>query len=246
MSLQTHLESSGNWLFRNRSYAPLAIIPLIAIEVYQFSYLGQSHEINEYWQVGCLCVSLFGFAIRILTVGCVPSGTSGRNTQEQRADHLNTTGIYSVVRHPLYIGNYFIYLGFILFFHSWEFALAATSLYIIYYERIALAEEDFLRQKYGTVFEDWASRTPAVIPRFSLWKSSELPFSTRTVLRREYTGFMLITIVFALFDEICDSVVEGRWILDVRWIYLVIAGGCVYLTLRSMKKMTRWLKVAGR
>ena len=32
--------------------------------------------------------------------------TSGRNTHDQVADSLNTSGIYSIVRHPLYVGNF--------------------------------------------------------------------------------------------------------------------------------------------
>ncbi|MGB8874133.1 MAG: hypothetical protein WCC75_12145, partial [Desulfobaccales bacterium] len=43
--------------------------------------------------------------------GLPPRGTSGRNTQGQVAETLNTTGIYSLVRNPLYLGNFLIWLG---------------------------------------------------------------------------------------------------------------------------------------
>lgn len=64
------------------------------------------------WAWSCIAVSLFGLLIRAVTIGFTPKGTSGRNTKEgQVAEVLNTKGIYSVVRHPLYLGNYFMWLG---------------------------------------------------------------------------------------------------------------------------------------
>ena len=57
-----------------------------------------------------LGVSLLGEAIRIFTVGYAPRNTSGRNTiTGQIADELNVTGIYSQLRHPLYLGNFLMW-----------------------------------------------------------------------------------------------------------------------------------------
>ena len=49
--------------------------------------------------------------IRIYTVGTTPAGTSGRNRDKQIAEKLNKTGVYSIIRHPLYLGNLLIWLG---------------------------------------------------------------------------------------------------------------------------------------
>jgi len=57
-----------------------------------------------------IALSMFGFIIRAIAIGTTPKGTSGRNTKEgQVAESLNTKGIYSMVRHPLYLGNYFMW-----------------------------------------------------------------------------------------------------------------------------------------
>ncbi|MEI3590430.1 MAG: hypothetical protein V8Q44_05920 [Alistipes ihumii] len=65
--------------------------------------------------MGCLLVSLFGLAIRIRTAGHTPDRTSGRNTAEgQVADEPNTTGIYSMMRNPLYVGDLFKWPGIAL------------------------------------------------------------------------------------------------------------------------------------
>src|SRR5579863_6980049 len=103
MVLRDQLESSGAWLFRYRSYLPLAILPVFAICLASSTYLGRSHRLNEFWQAGCMLISFLGLALRVIVVGRAPVGTSGRNTREQAANTLTTTGMYSLVRHPLYV-----------------------------------------------------------------------------------------------------------------------------------------------
>jgi len=246
MSLRTEFETSGRWLFRCRSFLALAAAPLIVAGLSSFTYLGNSHLLDELWNAGCLLVSFAGIAVRMLTVGYVPRRTSGRNTREQVAQALNTTGMYSLVRHPLYLGNYLAVLGMAMFFHTWWMIVLATCIYAFFYERIMFAEEAFLRERFGKDFERWAEVTPAIIPRLRLWRPPALPFSWRTVLRREYTGFFVVTTVFLLLEVIGDSVAEGRLRIDWPWVILALLGATVYLTLRSLKRGTRLLHEDGR
>jgi hypothetical protein len=194
----------------------------------------------------CLAVSFSGLAVRILTVGRAPLGTSGRNTREQVANTLKTTGIYSVVRHPLYLGNYLIIIGLALWPHIWWLAVLTSCVFALYYERIMLAEEAFLLEKFGEAFEKWAAVTPSFIPKLRNWKPSPVPFCWRTVAQREYNAFLLILGVFWLFDLIGDSIVDGYWHLDWAWFCAFIAGFVIFATLRALKKRTRLLHVEGR
>jgi len=246
MSLRHSLECVGSHFFRYRSYLPLLLLPLAVDAFASFSLLQGSPEATQAWQWLCLGVSLSGLAVRILTVGFVPRHTSGRNTTGQVAASLNTTGIYSLVRHPLYLGNYLIFLGFTLFFHSWRFTLLSTCLFALYYERIMLAEEDFLRTKFGQDFEFWAARTPTIIPRFSNWKPPALPFSWRSVFAREYSVVLLIAAIFWTQDVIGHSLVQGRVEISWPWSALLMVGAAVYLVLMILKKHTPYLRAAGR
>jgi len=68
-------------------------------------------------------VSCVGLGTRILTIGHTPQRTSGRNTKAQVAETLNTTGLYSMLRQPLYLGNFFMGLGLAFFAHLWWLTL---------------------------------------------------------------------------------------------------------------------------
>lgn len=246
MSLRNQLERNGSWLFRHRTYLPLVTIPVFLACLPSFKYIGASHTLNEIWQLVCLAVSLFGLAIRIITVGRAPLGTSGRNTAKQVANTLSTTGIYSVVRHPLYLGNYLIVLGMALWPHIWWLAVFTSFAYALYYERIMLAEEAFLREKFGNAFETWAEATPAFIPRMRGWKPSTVSFCWRTVLQREYNAFILIVSVFFSFDLIGDSFAEGHFHLTYGWFIFFLSGFLLFAVLRTLKKRTNLLQVEGR
>lgn len=77
-------------------------------------------------------LSLVGFLIRAYVIGTTPRGTSGRNTKGQVAEELNQAGMYSMVRHPLYLGNYLMWIGIVVFAGNICFILIASLLFWIY------------------------------------------------------------------------------------------------------------------
>jgi protein-S-isoprenylcysteine O-methyltransferase Ste14 len=245
MALREELEKQGNWLFRWRSYLPLLIVPLFITALY--SSVAARQDVAVFgvtiWEGFCFLLSMLGLAIRCLTVGLVPEGTSGRNTQEQIADELNVTGIYSIVRHPLYLGNLTIIFGLLLFIKVFWFAALGGLLFLLYYERIAFAEEEFLRRKFGASYLEWADKTPALLPRFRNWSQPTLTFSLRKVLKDEYSGF------FALIASFCSlvlirGILTNPWNPPIAqgWVLLFCAGLITYLTLRTLKKKTKFLE----
>ena len=243
----------GYWLFRWRSYLPLLVLPF-AVESFlnsgwmtqQFGDFGE-----ELWDLFCLSVALLGLSLRVLTVGFVPRGTSGRNTRRQKADTLNTTGMYSLVRHPLYLGNFLVFMGFVFLLKSGLFALLAAVIYVVYYERIILAEEEFIAERHGEEFRAWARVTPVIAPTFRNWMPPALPFSWRSVLAREFHTLFLISVVFFISELlegvlIKDSTAEAWIAHEPQWFALVIASAAVYVVVRTLKKTTSWLNVADR
>jgi len=97
MALIEEFDSSGNWLFRWRSFLPLFlyVLAFVIILAADTSHVPHNHL---GWGMICLSISLFGQLIRAITIGFTPKSTSGRNTKAgQVAEVLNTKGIYSTV-----------------------------------------------------------------------------------------------------------------------------------------------------
>ena len=172
--LQEEFEKTGKWLFRWRSYFPLTLIGVILLGLRHSEGPYHSQMGDELWEIIWPMISLLGVVIRIYTIGYTPRGTSGQNTRRQEAEVLNTTGAYSVVRHPLYLGNFFILLGISMFAGLWWISLISILAFWLYYERIMFAEEAFLRRKFGKEYEEWANKTPAFLPRLKNWKRPQL------------------------------------------------------------------------
>ena len=199
MALVHEFENSGNWLFKRRSWLPVFMIAAGIIMM----YLGNRQAIlfdsrNELIFLG---VSLIGQLIRILTVGFTPKNTSGRNTiNGQLADELNVTGIYSLVRHPLYLGNFFMWLGPVLFIRSTGAVIVFVLIYWLYYERIMFAEEQFLRRKFGDIYDKWSEKVSSIIPMTFHFVRPNLPFSIKNILKREYNSFINIFVIFLVLD----------------------------------------------
>jgi len=236
MALIEQYEKSGNWLFKRRGYLPLALVVLFLAAIHDYRYPYGNETIERLWEIICLTVSLLGLGIRIVVVGYAAEGTSGRNTSKQVANTLNTTGMYSVVRHPLYLGNYLAWLGLSMFLMNWWVVVIVTLVFWVYYERIMFAEEAFLQRKFGEEFVRWAEATPAFIPDIMKWTPPAGRFSVSTVLKREQTGLLAILASFTLLEAAGDFKLTGRMCLDPMWVWLFSTGLAIFLVLTGLKK----------
>lgn len=246
MALQEQIEASGQWLFERRSYFPLLLVPAIVIALRGHEYPGGSHALDVIWEVICLAVGLLGLTIRVMTVGFVPDGTSSRDTRCPRAPELNTTGMYSIVRHPLYLGNFFMWLAPALLTASALLVMLVALVFWVYYERVMLAEEVFLRRAFGADFEAWATATPTFLLKPRLWRKPRLKFCLRAVLRREYSGLFALVVSMVAVESAAEWFVLGTFHLDLFWRVLLVASTLAYGTLLVLKRTTRMLHAAGR
>lgn len=245
MALVHEFESSGNWLFKRRSWLPVFMIVAGIVMM----YLGNRQVIlfDMRDELIFLGISLLGQVIRILTVGFTPKNTSGRNTVNgQIADELNVTGIYSLIRHPLYLGNFFMWLGPVLFLRSFSFTIIFGLLYWLYYERIMFAEEQYLRKKFGDIYDKWSETVSSFIPWTFNFIPPKLPFSFRNVLKREYNSFINIFVIFTLMDLFRNLFLSERIYLTDMWIYLFAGAFIIWLVVRTIHKRTKLLEVEGR
>jgi protein-S-isoprenylcysteine O-methyltransferase Ste14 len=81
----------------------------------------------------------------------------------QPGHQLLTTGLYSVIRHPSYVGLLLISAGWSLAFRSIVGLLLTAATFVLLLRRIA-AEERLLSQQFGADYEAWRARTARMIP----------------------------------------------------------------------------------
>lgn len=193
----------GQWFFRNRSFTPL---PLLIICLWAFKPIWVQTTWGLILGIG---VSLFGEGVRILTVGWSYLGTSGREAY-LRADSLNTEGIYSLVRNPLYIGNIAIFLGLTLVYGNPWVCFIMTLFLLTQYLLIVSAEESFLAEKYGDDYRAYMKKVNRFFPKSMNFKVPKHHFSWLKVLLKENDsvfnmGLVLMGIIrYRIFQQTGD------------------------------------------
>jgi protein-S-isoprenylcysteine O-methyltransferase Ste14 len=85
-------------------------------------------------------------------------------------DQLRTTGVFSLVRHPVYSSwIVFVYPGLAVLLGSWPMLAAPLVGYVIF-KRLIRREDDYLEQRFGQAYLDYRARVNEVCPFPWLWK----------------------------------------------------------------------------
>ena len=130
-------------------------IGIILVSVFCFET--SSNSIIPYASNFAISLIFLGLATRMYASGFV-----------LKNKELSTTGPYAFVRHPLYTGNIMILIGLCLingFF--WSFVTAFIFLWF-YYPTAIEYEDRKLKSLFPDTWEEWASMTPALMPKMDL------------------------------------------------------------------------------
>ena len=84
--------------------------------------------------------------------------------EAQTANRLATDGPYARIRHPQYTGFILIMVGFLLQWPTLP-TLVMFPVLMYLYRRLALREEQDVRERFGDAWERYASGLPRFIPR---------------------------------------------------------------------------------
>lgn len=221
----------GNALFKFRSITP---IPFIAIILWSCrpANLG---KLNYWLAIIGLLIAVGGELIRVLSVGYSFSGTSGREAY-LRAEALNTSGIYSLVRNPLYIGNYLIFSGLIIAFSSLTGWLILSLFLGIQYHFIILSEEHYLQNQFQHQYIGYSNRVNRLIPRFKYYQPPAQRFSWKKVFFKENDSIFNLGVMYLLILAIKEYYLFGRVIHFKLFIILILILSVGYLLVKIIKK----------
>jgi len=86
---------------------------------------------------------------------------------------LASTGAYSLVRHPLYLGNFLILVGFAIASGNW-IVMAVVAFFFLFYYPAAIRYEDYkLEGIFGDEWRAWSKNIPGMFPTRLKWQSNQ-------------------------------------------------------------------------
>ncbi len=139
-----------------------------------------------YWGVGA---AVLGMAVRLWASGHV-----------KKDKVLATTGPYAYVRHPLYVGNHLITVGFCLASSLWWSFFGWVALALFYYPQTIAHEDKLLARLFPGEWKAWAHETPALTPRFKPYRSGQkAEWSFRQSLRKNGEPIIAALLVLCLY-----------------------------------------------
>lgn len=143
----------GRVLFKNRSWLP---VPFLLVVL-----LAPGDQSLMTWAFGAVFI-VAGEWIRLAGVAAAGTVTRRRSREVQR---LVTYGIFGWVRNPLYVGNFLIWMGFVVASAVLWFLPVAILIFAIEYTLIVRYEEGVLESIFGAEYLDYKERTPRWFPR---------------------------------------------------------------------------------
>jgi protein-S-isoprenylcysteine O-methyltransferase Ste14 len=151
-----------------------------------------------------LAIAALGQVVRATTIGLEYIVRGGRNHRVY-ADDLVTEGLFRHTRNPMYVGKFLMILGAGFASNRWPALLGITVAYSFMYQAVTLAEEAYLRKKFGAAFDDYCRRVPRWRPKLAgLGETlSTSQFRWRRVLVKGYSeplGWTLPIVAIGLYN----------------------------------------------
>lgn len=224
----------GNFFFKYRNLLFILLYGLLFLPSPELFTENIFHAEYKTWPliIG-LFVTVLGQVIRGATIGLAYIVRGGKD-KKVYAEHLVSTGIFSHCRNPLYVGNILMLLGVGILANSLIYVAIIMPLFLFIYQAIVLAEENFLRGKFGADFDDYCTKVNRWIPSLKGLGAtfSSMEFNWKRWVLKEYTtqfiwlaGIALLIIrLYQIEDVMTNSV------------YSVIVLAIGYAIVRYLKK----------
>ncbi len=189
-----------------------------------------------------LIITITGQLIRGATIGLayiIRGGKAGR----VYAEELVTQGIFNHCRNPLYVGNILMLLGVGILANSLLYLLLFIPLFLFIYQAIVLAEENFLRNKFGDAFRQYCNRVNRwlINPKGLSKTFKGMHFQWKRWILKEYnTQFVWLSgITLILLLKYDDELIGDDNKRNTLIIVIILTLFALYLFVRFLKKSGR-------
>ncbi len=234
----------GNFFFKYRNWIFILFYAALLIPSWPL-FSQEKSGIHYYlWPISIgLFITCLGQLTRGLTIGLAYIVRGGKDGKPY-AEGLVTEGIFSHCRNPLYIGNILMLLGIGILANSLFYVAVMIPVFLFIYQAIVLAEEDFLRGKFGAGFDEYCRRVHRWWPRFTGIRNTlrNMEFNwKRWILKEHTTQFIWLTgitlLLFFKYPELTGHNEKFRNILAGSVLALLLL---IYVLIRYLKKTNRF------
>ncbi|MEO5999437.1 MAG: isoprenylcysteine carboxylmethyltransferase family protein [Chitinophagaceae bacterium] len=232
--------SIGNFFFRYRNIVFIFLYLALFIpspDVFTQELFGPNYYF--YPIIIGLFITITGQIIRGATIGLAYIIRGGKDRQIY-AEQLVTQGIFHHCRNPLYLGNILMLLGVGILRNSLLYLAVLIPLFLLIYHAIVLAEENFLRKKFGAGFDLYCSKinrwVPSITGLSNTFKS--MKFNGKRWILKEYnTQYIwlsgIVLVLLMTYPQLTDYDEEHRNMLLIIILPSLVIG---YLIVRYLKK----------
>jgi protein-S-isoprenylcysteine O-methyltransferase Ste14 len=123
---------------------------------------GRIYAWNPLFAIG-MAIFVIGFIIRIHAILTLKQHFTYSVTQVENHKIIDT-GLYKYIRHPGYLGQFIIFLGFSISVSNWLSILAMMIPVTLGYLYRIKVEERFLMEQLGVDYLNYQERTKRIIP----------------------------------------------------------------------------------
>ncbi len=227
----------GNFFFKYRSLIFIAMAAMLFLPTQPVFGNAQA----AMWTG--LVIALAGQLLRFITIGYDYIVRGGRN-RRVFAEGLVTGGMFAHCRNPMYVGNVLLVLGTGLVANSAPFLFIIFPSIVFIYQAIILAEENYLKSRFGDSYLKYCAQVSRWIPDFRNFSDTVKGKSflwERVLLKDHGTAFFLMVILFVLIEKRIFTTDAPRFynLLPVS-ILLGILIISFYITIRIIKKWKIW------
>jgi protein-S-isoprenylcysteine O-methyltransferase Ste14 len=153
----------GNFFFQYRNGLFPVIFVLAALTLRPSIMFG-SPVADRLVAVCGMIIVLLGEAVRLVTIGFEYIHRGGKERRVY-AGRLVQGGVFGLVRNPMYIGNVLIAVGMTMFLRSPLGYVILIPLFLFLYQALIAAEEAYLRDRFGSDYENYCANVNRFAPR---------------------------------------------------------------------------------
>ncbi len=157
-------------------YAEMYGFPLTIYIAVRFFGIGASNLNASLWstlfglgELGMMIFMIPGYVILFAGIGIIAEAWRELYRARQQ-NRLVTDGLYSLVRHPQYLGLFIALFGEGVVHWPTVFSVGLFPVIVLAYRHLARTEEQRMVEQFGEEYRAYQRRVPMFIPRSGQWR----------------------------------------------------------------------------